>query len=254
MSLLSSSNRRRSIIVIMLAAAGLGLWALSRLVNPGLPVQERRANPVAATNCVTPVTVVILGASYAKGWSPAFGSIRIVNAGREGDESWQMLERFEHDVLSNQPRAVILWGFINDIFRSRRGDIAATLSRTRATITKMVEMSQERSIEPVLATEVTIRGPKTWRETAGSLLARLLRRQSYQDYINAHVSATNVWIRDLAASRKIALLDFERALAATDGRRQYEFAADDGSHVSADGYEALTDFAMPVLAERFCGQ
>ena len=74
--------------------------------------------------------VVILGASYAASWTLAnLGGIPIVNAGVPGQQSFEMLARFESDVVAARPRAVVLWGFINDIFRAN--DTTQSLARVR---------------------------------------------------------------------------------------------------------------------------
>lgn len=236
----------------VLTTTAVAFWALSPFTDPRLPNEERHKSEPYVGNCVTTISLVVLGASYAKGWAPPAGPIRLLNAGHEGDESSRMLERFERDVVQSQPRGVILWGFINDIFRSPREQVASTVAGTRVNIMEMVKMSRAKLIEPVLATEVTVRGPNDMGEKVGHLLGRLLRKTSYQDFINGHVRETNTWIRALAASEKILLLDFEQALADVDGRRKYEFAASDGSHISQAGYGALTEVAMPLLSEHFC--
>ena len=77
--------------------------------------------------------VVILGASYAKGWElPPIGDVRFVNKSVAGEQSFEMLNRFDADVAAEKPRAVIVWGFINDISRSARPDVATSLARVRA--------------------------------------------------------------------------------------------------------------------------
>ena len=63
--------------------------------------------------------VVILGASYAASWPiEMIDGRRVVNKGVDGNQSFEMAARFSDDVLEENPAQVILWGFINDIFRS----------------------------------------------------------------------------------------------------------------------------------------
>lgn len=245
MALATRTTAMAATVAVIVVAAWL-LTSSNRSATP-LPATES-----VAVDCSDALQVVVLGASYAKGWTAEGAPFRMLNAGREGEESWKMLERFDRDVVQAGATHVILWGFINDIFRSPRQDIDATTERTRRTIQEMVAQARAHSIEPILATEITIRGPKTFTEAAGSWLARLLGRSSYQDFINARVKETNEWIRSLAATDTLQLLDFERVLADADGRRTYQFAADDGSHVSAAGYQALTQYAVPRLAHYLC--
>jgi lysophospholipase L1-like esterase len=192
--------------------------------------------------------LVIIGASYARGWvnfSP--GKFTIVNKGVDGEESSQMLARFKVDVIDERPDAVIIWGFINDIFRSSREGIDPTLEGTRRNITKMVDLARANGIKPVIATEVTIRGRSGIKETIASWIGRIKGRESYQDYVNRHVLRTNQWIREYALEQRILLLDFQPILADGEGRRKPEYATEDGSHLPAHAYVRLSQYAGEKL-------
>ena len=109
--------------------------------------------------------LVILGASYARGWALAnVGGFAVVNRGVDGDRSLQMVERLERDLSAERPRAVILWGFINDFFRAAPDELDEAARRVPDNYRRMVEMLRQRGVEPIVATEVTIRPPDTWRE------------------------------------------------------------------------------------------
>ncbi|HWS16244.1 MAG TPA: GDSL-type esterase/lipase family protein [Candidatus Methylomirabilis sp.] len=195
--------------------------------------------------------VVILGASYAMGWTDLpLENLTIINKGVGGEQSFEMLARFQGDVVGERPDAVIIWGFINDIFRSNRGTISSTLERTRRNITEMVDMARANGIKPILATEVTIREKSGLKETVASLVGRVMGKEGYQDYINRHVLSTNEWIRTYAREQAVPLLDFQPLLAETGGKRGKEYATDDGSHITAAGYSRLSRHAATVLGER----
>jgi len=198
-------------------------------------------------------TIVVIGASYAGGWTPdaPIAGYRIVTKGVSGEESSQVLARFERDVLTRGPDAVIIWGFINDIFRTDRLRLGERLQKTRRDLWPMVELARKAGIVPIVATEVTIRGEDGWAEAAASLVGRILGKESYQDYINQHVSEINRWIREISVRENILLLDFEVVLADQRGMRRKEFAKPDGSHISAQGYEALTRYADERLTAFF---
>jgi hypothetical protein len=61
-------------------------------------------------------TVVIIGASYVRAWpiQEADGK-KVLNKGVDGQQTFEMLQRFEQDVISVNPSAVIIWGFIKVI-------------------------------------------------------------------------------------------------------------------------------------------
>ena len=195
--------------------------------------------------------VVILGASYAAGWHPKVAGVTIVNKGVAGQETFQLRERFAADVVALSPRAVVIWGFVNDVFRAPRPQVASRLERTRANLREMIALARENGIEPILATEVTVRPPLAFSETVMAWVGWMLGKESYQDYVNGHVVVVNRWIRDLARTERLLLLDLEPVLADGSGIRRREFSKEDGSHISPAGYAALDAYAQPMLAAHF---
>lgn len=196
--------------------------------------------------------IVILGASYAKSWEPrAIPGVRFANKGMGGQQSFEMLARFREDVALLEPRAVILWGYINDLFRSdfERWDEAK--ARARESFLEMIRLARASGIEPVLASEVTIRPKAGFKEALAGWLGRVLGKESYQDRVNTEVRELNSWLRGVAESEDLLLLDFEAVLAGKDGRRKKGFAREDGSHITPEGYAALDAYAAPLLAARF---
>ena len=201
--------------------------------------------------------LVVIGASYAKGWNPEklIGETNFINKGIDGQQSFEMLARFDADVLAVKPRAVVIWGFINDIFRSDRDRIEQTLARIQESLLLMIQAAKRAGITPILATEVTVRGNDNWRETIAGLVGSMLGKSSYHDYVNGHVTKINRWVRQIAAREGILLLDFEVALSDDHGIRRKEFAQPDGSHISPRGYEVLTKLtedrllATPLLRQ-----
>jgi len=192
--------------------------------------------------------IVILGASYAKGWSPSgLPGVEFVNHGVSGEQSDEMLARFDRDVATLRPDSVVLWGFINDIFRAPKAEIVERLARTKEDFGTMIARARGAGIRPILATEVTIRHKAGWMEDVHARVGRLLGRASYQDYVNGHVRAVNAWLRELARTESLLLLDFENVVSGADGARRVEYAQEDGSHISPDGYVAIDRYAAPLL-------
>jgi lysophospholipase L1-like esterase len=185
-----------------------------------------------------------MGASYAADWGePDLAAFPLViNNGVGGEETSDVRERFQQDVIEPAPRAVLLWGFLNDIYRAPEGGMTDTKIRIRENIRYMVDTAREHGIEPILATEVTIRHEAGLMSSIKHLIGRLLGKTSYQDTINAHVMETNEWVRSFAAEEDIRLLDFEGVLANDNNLRRARYAIDDGSHLSEAAYEALTEY------------
>ena len=196
--------------------------------------------------------IVILGASYAGGWKlPAVAGRAVINKGMQGQQSWELAERFDRDVLANNPRAVILWGFINDIFRAPAGGEAAAIARAKSSIEGMIDRARAARVEPILVTEVTIRPQDTWSETIGAWAGWIMGKTSYQDRINTQVEEVNDWLRLTAQQRGVLVLDLQPVLAGPRGERRAEFSKPDGSHITDAGYQALSAYATPILEKHF---
>ena len=158
--------------------------------------------------------IVLMGASYVRGWNlREIAGKSVINKGVNGDQTLDMLIRFNRDVIEEKPQAVLIWGFINDIFCSEKNDLLKILDASRENLKKMVFISREHSVQPVLATEITICGPKGYKEAAVAFLGKFIGKKSYQDYVNKHVRNVNLWIRKYAKENRIILLDFEAVLS-----------------------------------------
>ena len=238
---------------------GLTAAALYALVDAALPAARSTAERLSAAQPKMPTAakypdgpIVILGASYAEGWRPEIPPLRFVTKGVSGQQSFEMLARFDRDVTAISPRAVIIWGCINDVFRSPRETLTQALVRTRESYTAMVAKSRQAGIEPILATEITLRRrDTTWPEYIAWWAGTLLGRTSYQSFINGHVLELNRWLREYARQEGLLLLDLQPAVSDAAHFRRREFAASDGSHVSPAGYEALTRHVAPILSGHF---
>ncbi|WP_081434292.1 GDSL-type esterase/lipase family protein [Thioalkalivibrio sulfidiphilus] len=194
--------------------------------------------------------VVIIGASYAAGWEiAAIEGISVVNKGVGGQESHELLGRFSNDVIALNPQYVIVWGFINDIFRSDPEQVDSRLARTRADIAQMVDMARGEGIQPVLATEILMARPQGLVNALRAWVGALRGKQAYGERVNQHVMQTNAWLRAYAEENKLPLLDFESALSGGDGWRKQHFATEDGSHISPAGYQALNDYVLEKWPE-----
>lgn len=190
-------------------------------------------------------SIVVIGASYAGSWPvESIGGLPVVNKGVGGQESHEMLARFADDVTAKGPRYVIIWGFINDVFRTDLDQAETRLERSRDDYRRMVELARAADIRPVLATEITMAKSPGLVNALRYWLDGLRGKQSYAERVNRHVMAMNAWIREFGADNGIPVLDFEAVFAESDGWRQPAFATDDGSHVTTEGYAALTAYVV----------
>jgi|SRR5688572_11444610 len=211
-----------------------------------LPLSRRVAGQVGSAT-VSDV-IVLLGHSHVQNWQVrSLAGFRTINRGRSGDRTRDLLERFERDVVSNHPRAVVLWASGNDIMDAPNSDTAAATLLAEANLLKLIQMAKAHSIEPILTTEVTIL-PTGYADRIAAGILRLLGRTSYQDRINSGIVEGNRWIREQAQRRHVLLLDFQRALADSTKQRRPQYAAPDGIHLTKEAYDVITAHAEATLS------
>jgi uncharacterized SAM-binding protein YcdF (DUF218 family)/lysophospholipase L1-like esterase len=237
--------------MMSLAAAGASAAPVRPLpASLSTPASTTMTQPSVPAHPQGPI--VLLGASYAGGWKAAtLGGVPVVNKGIAGQQSFELLARFDSDVLPARPRAVVIWGFANDVFRAPRAQVDAAMAKMQASVSTMIAKARAAGIEPILATEVTIREPNTWSDWFAGWAGWALGKTSYQEYVNGHILRQNRWIRETAAREGLLLLDLQPVVGDPSGPRRAAFAQDDGSHISEAGYAALSAYADAALAAHF---
>ena len=198
--------------------------------------------------------IVILGASYAADW-PLTGvaDVPVVNKGVGGQQPFEFVARFASDVAALNPQAVIIWGFINAPLRASPDNEVATAAKVRADTEALVRMSRAQGITPILATELPLGVPAGVLENVMAILGPWLGRQSYQDSINQQVRSINEWLRAYSRTEGLTVIDMESVVVGPRGLRKNKYTQPDGSHVTPEGYEALTATAVPLLERHLAG-
>jgi lysophospholipase L1-like esterase len=198
-----------------------------------------------------PASLVIIGASYAADWQrPNLPGYSVVNRGVGGEETHQVRARFERDLIAAKPDAVLIWGHINNIHRAPGGDMNAAKERIKGDVRDMVAMARARGITVMLATEVTLSEAVGFGNRLAAFVGRIRGKTSYAAKINDQVRDVNAWLRGYAKQEGLRLLDFEKALDDGEGFRDTDYTRDDGSHISPEGYAALTAYTRAQLAAR----
>lgn len=194
--------------------------------------------------------LVIAGASYAKSWGkPALPGYVVVNTGKGGDETQQVLARFD-EVLAAKPAAVILWGHINNIHRAPAGQMEAAKERAKANFREMIDRAQSNGITVIVGTEVTLSEAVGFMNRLAAFVGNLRGKEGYAAKINKEVRAVNEWLRAYAREKNLKVLDFEKVFDDGEGFRKTEYTDDDGTHITKEGYAALTKYAAAELARR----
>jgi lysophospholipase L1-like esterase len=187
--------------------------------------------------------IVLMGASYAKDWPiQEIDGMRVINRGIGGEETYKMLARFEEDVIRIKPAAVMIWGYANDIVRSPRENVEITLQRTRSNIMAMVQAARRNGIQPILVADVTWTSPAGAKEKLARWVGKMRGKKGYHEYVNEHIFRTNEWIREYGQREGILVLDFESVVTNGNRERFAQYAAEDGSHISKAGYDALSAY------------
>jgi lysophospholipase L1-like esterase len=195
--------------------------------------------------------LVITGASYAAQWeAPQLPGYTVVNKGKGGDETRQVLARFDADVLALKPSAVLIWGHINNYHRAPNGDLEAAKKQAWADTQEMIRRARAQGVTVILATEVTLSEAVGFTNRVVAFINGLRGKTSYAARINEPVRAVNAQIRQYGRDQGLRVLDIEKLFDDGEGFRKVEYSADDGSHISAAGYAALTPYAQKQLGAR----
>lgn len=210
--------------------------------------QVSRCEDPKAAAAIQPAPIALLGASYMAGWKlREVAGHPVVNRATPGNQTHEYVARFDSDIAALRPRAVIIWGIDNDVIRAPRGETEEACRRVQRNLAALVEMARARGIEPILATDLTLRPPARWYEPIAELAGWLRGKEGYQQRINSHVIRLNGCIRELAAAMGTRLLDIYPLTADRRGRRKRVYAKNDGSHLTEAGYRAIETYALPRL-------
>ncbi|MDP3749381.1 MAG: GDSL-type esterase/lipase family protein [Phenylobacterium sp.] len=199
--------------------------------------RHRAANQTLIAGEDSRPRIVFLGDSITDHWEalddrPA-EAFRMVNRGIGGQNTSQMLLRFEDDVVALQPAAVVILGGTNDL-RAYVGDPASVgpgaLERISRNLTAMSDIAAGRGFKVILATLPPV-GPD--------------RERTARDA--AAVAAVNDWIRGFAAARGYPVADYHAALTDGDGHMPARYSAD-GIHPNPEGYATMWPALKTALA------
>jgi lysophospholipase L1-like esterase len=174
--------------------------------------------------------VVFMGDSITEGWAQqSFIKDNPVYVGRgiSGQTAPQMLVRFRSDVIALKPAVVHIMAGTNDIARNTG---AETPEEIEGYIKSMVELALANRIKVVLA---SVPPAKDFYWHRGLEPA-------------ARIRALNDWLREYAAHRRVAYVDYWSVMATSDGAMKPEYSMD-GVHPNAAGYEAMRPLAEAAI-------
>jgi acyl-CoA thioesterase I len=148
---------------------------------------------------------------------------RVLNRGVNGERADEIRARFDRDVLSASPRAVVIIAGVNDIYQGRSA---------RSVVRELDAMYGAARAARI----AVVAGSIIPYDTAGA-------------DENARMREVNDWIRAYADGhpREVVFCD-TRAAVAAPGAPDRLAASPDGLHPSPDGYRRMADALEPAIA------
>jgi acyl-CoA thioesterase-1 len=238
---MTSENAAPNYLRPPLNGHGIGDYTLHDFVSKWMMQQDdiaeigryASANSALKARAPSKPRIVLLGDSITEFWNLGecrFEAAELVNRGIAGQNSSQMLLRFEDDVVDLEPAAVVLLCGTNDL-RSYVGDPAdlrvAALARIRRNVAAMSDIARAHGIHVVLCAIPPV-GADRERVARDSGLIR----------------AVNERLAGFAESRGHLFADYHAALLDEGGNLGPAFS-DDGVHPNANGYGLM----WPILEE-----
>ena len=177
--------------------------------------------------------VVFMGNSITEGWAKHFATMfpgkAYIGRGISGQTTPQMLVRFRQDVIALRPAAVVILAGTNDIAENTG---PSTLEMVQDNIVSMVELAEANGIRVVLSS-VLPAYKYPWKPEL----------QPAQQIV-----ALNAWMRDFAAARSIAFVDYHSAVADERLGLKAEYSAD-GVHPGESGYRVMAPLVERAITE-----
>jgi lysophospholipase L1-like esterase len=148
---------------------------------------------------------------------------RVLNCGVNGERTDQIAERFDRDVLTHEPLAVIILAGVNDVYQGHLvPDIVARLR-------EMYDRAAAAQI-PVIAASIVPYNTATAAQ-------------------NVAMHAINDWIAaEAERDSNIDFVDTRKAVASSENIDKLS-SSPDGLHPDIDGYHRMADAIAPVLEE-----
>ncbi len=177
--------------------------------------------------------VVFLGDSITDGWrlNEYFTASDFINRGIEGQTTIQLLGRFIRDVVALHPKAVLIFGGIDDIGHGiAPGGIEDNL-------TMMGELAKAYGIKPLFASILPVSDyhkdvdPKNERTPA---------------HPSNTIEQVNRWLQDYCRKENFTYVDYYAAMVDKAGQLPVDLS-DDGLHPNAKGYRVMSPLTQQAI-------
>lgn len=215
--------------LFVLIAGFFGLWGqsgkdLSNKAGVGTPSQETGLN---AAQTPSNAKLVALGDSFTFGyplgqdhsWTQRLADVLqvpVVNKGKVQQNSKDLLDRFDQDVVTEKPGRVIIFAGTGDAIQG------VSLKDFQSNLEGMAEKAKSNHIIPVLALPVWYPG------------------------VQQGIKEIREWELSYAQKENILTLDFSTVLFDAQGKYLSGLSSN-GKYPNAKGYETMGDYAARVL-------
>lgn len=170
--------------------------------------------------------IVFFGDSQIDLWwmAPSFGSLPIVNKGISGDWALKAVDRLERDVLTMNPKLLVMLIGTNDLGGGQ------TVEQITSNIDIMLRKAANQNIKIILCSLLPVRG-------------QYISNHPLKDILNI-----NNQLRLISQKYDADYVDFHSKLIDQDGLFKYEFTSD-GLHPNRTGYMEMTRIILPYVLE-----
>jgi lysophospholipase L1-like esterase len=193
-----------------------------------------------------PASVVFIGDSITYDWGtgqmgPEFAEHpNWVDKGVSGQNSAQVLARFQTDVIDLHPEIVHILVGTNDVYPGwTLGPSPSNSIDSVANVEAMVRMARDSGIHVILATI------PPWACRASNCVLAVTADPTLSRY--DRINTWNAWIEQYALSQGIPVADYHSALLAADGQRYVPDMTLDGVHPSEAGYVVMTPMVENII-------
>lgn len=175
-----------------------------------------------------PSWMKIVGDKVEVTWHPGFfTSNGYVDKGVSGQTTTQMLERYQKDVLDQDPFCVVIMGGTNDLAQGYTKD------QIMANLKSMAEQAAAKNMKVVLCSVTP----------CNMAYSKLTPREK-----GTHIVALNKMIKAYATEKGFTYCDYYPALVAQDGYSlKEEYCLYDQLHPNPDAYTVMEDIIQKIL-------
>jgi acyl-CoA thioesterase-1 len=184
--------------------------------------------------------VVFLGDSITDGWrlNEYFTGRDFINRGIGGQTTLQMLARFRQDVVSLNPKVVVILGGTNDIAAG------VSASQIEDNLTMVGDLAKAHGIRPVFASILPV---SDYHKDADP------RSEMTTNHPAAAIQSINSWIRSYCQSQGFVYMDYYSATVDSAGQLQVDLS-DDGLNPNGKGYRVMSPVAIEAIGRALSGQ